>query len=232
VTHVFLATVLGAAILRGLSVNQPAPSVHHPSAAAEPVIAAAAPRQAGGAARSTDPVAGAYFEFLLGRQLEDKGDVDGAAAAFQRAMKLDPASADVPAELAGLYARQSRLRESIEAANAALAINAAHGEANRVLGSIYASLAERNPNGAAPGAGQQSYRQLALEHLEKATRSSSPMTAAGVRLTLARLQMQASAFDKAIPVLRQLLADGSRPQGVATLLGARRVRRPIAPSPC
>ena len=216
-----LAAVLGAAALPRLSVSQPAPSVHHPAAAAAPVLTAPGPRQLGGAARSTDPVAGAYFEFLLGRQLEDKGDVDGAAAAFQRAMKLDPASADVPAELAGLYARQSRVREAIEAANAALAINPGHGEANRVLGSIYASLAERDPSGGAPGAGQASYRQLALEHLEKATKSSSPPALAGVRLTIARLQMQASAFDKAIPVLRQLLADEPwLPQGVAMLAQA------------
>jgi len=43
-----------------------------------------------------------------------------------------------------------------------------------VLGSIYASLAERSPDGAAPGEGQANYRQLALKHLEKAATSSSP----------------------------------------------------------
>ena len=220
-THLILAAVFGAAALPGLSASQPAPSADRPAGAAAPAVATAGQRQAGGAAGSADPVAGAYFEFLLGRQLEDKGDVDGAAAAFQRAMKLDPASADVPAELAGLYARQSRVRESIEAASAALAINAGHGEANRVLGSIYASLAERSPDGAAPGEGQANYRQLALKHLEKAATSSSPLTVAGVRLTIARLQMQASAFDKAIPVLRQLLADEPwLPQGVAMLAQA------------
>ena len=42
-----------------------------------------------------------------------------------------------------------------------------------------------------------------------------------MRLTLARLQMSASAFDKAIPVLRQLLADEPwLPQGVAMLAQA------------
>jgi tetratricopeptide (TPR) repeat protein len=43
----------------------------------------------------------------------------------------------------------------------------------------------------------------------------------GVRLTMARLQMSASAYDKAIPVLRQLLADEPwLPQGVAMLAQA------------
>jgi tetratricopeptide (TPR) repeat protein len=106
-------------------------------------------------------------------------------------------------------------------AKAALAIDAAHGEANRVLGSIYASFAERDPNGAAPGSGQAGYRQLALEHLERSLKASSSVSAAAVRLAIARLQMSASAFDKAIPVLRQLLADEPwLPQGVAMLAQA------------
>jgi tetratricopeptide (TPR) repeat protein len=174
-----------------------------------------------GSSGAADPVAGAYYEFMLGRQLEDRGDIDGAIAALRRAMTLHPASADLPAELSALYARQSRVRESIEAANAALAINPDHGEANRVLGSIYASLAERDPDGVAPGGGQTGYRQLALDHLGKSLAASSPITAAGVRLTIARIEMQASAFDKAIPVLRQLLADEPwLPQGVAMLAQA------------
>jgi len=158
---------------------------------------------------------------MRGRQLEDRGDIDGAIAALRRAMTLHPASADLPAELSALYARQSRVRESIEAANAALAINPKHGEANRVLGSIYASLAERDPDGVAPGGGQTGYRQLALDYLGNSLAASSPITAAGVRLTIARIEMQASAFDKAIPVLRQLLADEPwLPQGVAMLAQA------------
>ena len=69
-----------------------------------------------GSSGAADPVAGAYYEFMLARQLEDRGDIDGAIAALRRAMALHPASADLPAELSALYARQSRVRESIEAA--------------------------------------------------------------------------------------------------------------------
>ena len=219
-THLILAAVIGAAAPGGPAFDQSVRSATY-QAGAVPGGAAVEPGQEALSPGRADPVAGAYYEFMRGRQLEDRGDIDGAIAALQRAMQLDAKSADIPAELAGLYARQSRVREAIDASNAALAINPGHGEAHRVLGSIYASFAERDPNGLAPGAGQSTYRQLALDHLEKSLASSSSITAAGVRLTIARMQMQASAFDKAIPVLRQLLADEPwLPQGVAMLAQA------------
>ena len=212
-----LIAALGAAAPAGPSFSQP--DFPSPRQAAPAGPRRAAPDQTQGA--GADAVAGAYYEFVRARQFEERGDVDAAIAALQRAMKLDPKSADVPAELAGLYARQSRVGESIEMANAALAINAGHGEANRVLGSIYASFAERDPNGTAPGSGKAGYRQLALEHLERSLKASNAGTSAAARLTIARLQMSASAFDKAIPVLRQLLADEPwLPQGVAMLAQA------------
>jgi tetratricopeptide (TPR) repeat protein len=219
VTHLILAVVLGAAAPHDPAFIHAGPSVIREIDAATGG-AVEAPDQGMVARAGADQVAEAYHEFMRGRQLEDRGDIEGAIAALQRAMKLDPKSADIPGELAGLYARQSRVREAIDASNAALAVNPAHGEANRVLGSIYASLADRDTNSPA-GGGQENYRQLALVHLEKSLASSSPITAAGVRLTIARIHMQASAFDKAIPVLRQLLADEPwLPQGVAMLAQA------------
>ena len=220
-THLILLAALCAPVPPELTPDRTAapaalgaPAV--PSGAGAPAL-----RQTARSATGADPVGEAYAQFVLSRQLEDKGDVDGAIAALQRATKLDPKSADIPAELAGLYARQSRVRESIDAATAALAITPDHGEANRVIGSVYASFAERDPSGVPPGTGQGSYRELALEHLERALKRSGPVTAAGVRLTIARLQMSASAYDKAIPVLRQLLADEPwLPQAVAMLAQA------------
>jgi len=38
----------------------------------------------------------AYEQFLLAHHLEASDDVDGAVAAFQRAMTLDPKAADIP----------------------------------------------------------------------------------------------------------------------------------------
>ena len=172
------------------------------------------------AAKTTDAVAGAYYEFMLGCRLEDEGDVDAARAAFDRAMKLDPSSADIPAELAALEVRQGRTREAIEFAQAALRIRPTHSEAHRVLGTLYASLAEREEK-PSPGAGGPTNRQLAIDHLEKSLQEARPDVAAGVRLGLARLYMQGAAADKAIAVLRQLLADEPwMPQGVALLAQA------------
>jgi len=86
-------------------------------------------------------------------------------------MKLDPKSADVPAELAGLYARQSRARESHRLWKAALALNADHGEANRVLGSVYRELCRTRPEqrragigpGGLPPAGPRAPRAIAQD---------------------------------------------------------------------
>jgi len=62
----------------------------------------------------------AYYQFLLGRHLEGDGQIDKAVAAYQRAATLDPASSAIPAELAGLYARQGRIKDATGAADAAL----------------------------------------------------------------------------------------------------------------
>ncbi len=43
----------------------------------------------------------AYFEFLKGRQLESLGQPVEALAAYERASKLEPASAQIRAEIAG-----------------------------------------------------------------------------------------------------------------------------------
>ena len=218
-THFILAAALCAAVPER-PVAQPATDAA-PQAVSGSQAGTPTQRPAGIATASGDPVARAYAEFVLARQLEDQGDVDGAAAALQRAMKLDPRSAELSAELAGLYARQSRVREAIDAASAALAIDPGHGEANRVLGSIYASFAERDPEGAPAGGGQKGYRALAIEHLERSVKALPAPSAAGARLTTARLHMASGAYDKAIPVLRQLLADEPwLPQAVAMLAQA------------
>ncbi|HUP41275.1 MAG TPA: hypothetical protein VM115_14220, partial [Vicinamibacterales bacterium] len=56
---------------------------------------------------------GAYYEFMMGLQLELRGDGAGATAAYLRAEQLDPTSAEIPAALAELYARLNRPTEAI-----------------------------------------------------------------------------------------------------------------------
>jgi len=117
------------------------------------VLAAAAlvamPSQARAQGAQADRSADAYAEFLLGRHLETTDNVEGAITAFKHAAQLDPRAADVVAELAGLYMRQSRLDEAITAGEQALKIAPANREAHRVLGIVYATLVEsgRRQNG-------------------------------------------------------------------------------------
>jgi len=213
VVSLVLAAALGPAALGAPPFPRPVPQ-SAPAPGERPAAAARGSRPA-------DPVAEAYFEFSRGCLLEKQGEVEGAIAAFERAMTLDPASADLPAALAELYVRQSRLADAIALAEAALKIQPAHSGAHLVLGSIYSSLAEREgPSGQERPAAADT-RQLALDHLEAALGEARRDLAASVRLTLGRLYLRGGRGDKAIPVLRQLLADEPwLPQGVSMLAQA------------
>src|SRR3954470_9743810 len=103
--------------------------------------ASAAPAQRQASSTTAEPTAAYYF--MLGRHFEDLDKVDEAIAAHQKAIALEPQSAELRAELAGLYARQDRLRDALEAAEAALQHDANNREANRILGSVYAALSEQ-----------------------------------------------------------------------------------------
>ena len=91
---------------------------------------------------SPDKVADAYAQFLLGHRFEENEDETSAIAAYKRAMELDPNAAEIPAQLAGLYLKQSKVQEAMAAAETALKIAPANREANRVLGTVYAALSE------------------------------------------------------------------------------------------
>ncbi len=70
---------------------------------------------ASGAATSDEAQGTAYFEFLKGRHLESLGQPVEALAAYERASKLEPASAQIRAEIAALHARNNRPDEAIAA---------------------------------------------------------------------------------------------------------------------
>src|SRR5512145_2424797 len=89
-----------------------------------------------------DPKAQAFYEFLMARRLEAAGDNAGALAALERARKLDPESAEIPAEIAGYYSRQNRATDAVVAAQQALRLDKENEEAHNVLGLIYSAWAE------------------------------------------------------------------------------------------
>ena len=153
------------------------------------------------AAQPAAPASGdAGYYFLLGRHHESMGDVDKAVAAYKQALALAPNSAELRAELAGLYARQDRAVEAIETAEEALTKDPDNREANRILGSIYAALAEQRLK-LRPGDDPALYVPRAIAALERA-RAQGPDTP--VDLTLGRLYLQTKSYDKAIALLRRV----------------------------
>jgi tetratricopeptide (TPR) repeat protein len=175
---------------------------------AYPALAGAQP--AGAPASDTS---GYYF--LLGRYYESTGDVDKAIASHTQALTLEPASAEIRAELAGLYARQDRPAEAVEMAEAALDKDPANREANRIIGSVFAALAEqRQP--LKPGDDPATYLPRAIGALERAAQQGGGDVA--LDLTLGRLYLQSKAYDKAVPLLRRVVAQQPGYTEIAILL--------------
>jgi tetratricopeptide (TPR) repeat protein len=171
-------------------------------AVARPAVAQTPPASADAADKSGE----AYAQFLLGRHLETVEDIKGAIDAFKRAAQLDPQSPDVPAELAGLMMRQSRLDEAITAADQALKIAPANREAHRVLGIVYATLVESGRRANSRNQATQAENlNKAIQHLEQALDRPSGEPDPNVRATLARLYISADSFDKAIALLVDLV---------------------------
>jgi tetratricopeptide (TPR) repeat protein len=147
-----------------------------------------------------DASGGAYYEFMMGMQLETQGDAPGAAAAYQRAEKLDPASAEIPAALAELYARLNRPADAIAAGERAVKANPSSPEANWILGSLYARMAEMPTTRQAE---RDTYTERAIANLEKANRNAHP----SVPTMLGRLYIMDGQYEKAIAILQPFVND-------------------------
>jgi tetratricopeptide (TPR) repeat protein len=164
-------------------------------------------RPAAAATASPEKVADAYAQFLLGHRFEENEDETSAIAAYKRAMELDPNAAEIPAQLAGLYLKQSKVQEAMAAAETALKIAPANREANRVLGTVYAALSESGQPAARGRGPDQADANLAkaIRHFEMALDGAVAESDPNVRATLARLYVRSNAYDKAIPLLTDLV---------------------------
>jgi tetratricopeptide (TPR) repeat protein len=163
-------------------------------------VAAPAAGQPARAPASAEPDDPAYY-FLLARHLESVGRVDEAVKAHERAIALDPGSAELRAELAGFYARQDNAVEAVANAEAALARDASNLEANRILGTVYAAFAERRLP-VRKGEDPASYPARAIAALEKARGEGTDI---GLDLVLGRLYVQTGSFAKAVPLLSRVV---------------------------
>ncbi len=144
------------------------------------------------------------YYFLLGRHLEGQGKIDAAIAAHRRAIELEPQSAELRAELAGLYARQDRASEALDTAEAALQRDTNNREANRIVGSIYAAFVDQKQP-IRRGDDPSQYAARAIASLEKARGEGA--TDLSLELMLGRLYLRTLAFDKAIPPLRRVFEE-------------------------
>jgi tetratricopeptide (TPR) repeat protein len=153
-----------------------------------------------------DRVAQAYNEYLLAQRLEDEDDVEGAIAAYKRAMTLEPEAASIVGELASMYMRQNRLTDAIATAEQALKASPDNQQAHRVLGTVYATLAT-SPRERSPRQAQQEYTGRAITHLEAAVAGPGGRRDANLRAILARLYVTGAAYDKAIPALLELIKE-------------------------
>ncbi|HEV3217851.1 MAG TPA: tetratricopeptide repeat protein [Vicinamibacterales bacterium] len=160
--------------------------------------AGVAAAQSSGAQPADD--GGAYYQFVLGLHLETAGDAAGAVAAYQRAEKIDPQSAEIPAALAALYARMNRGADAVAAGERAVKADPVNPEANWILGNLYANMIER-PNTSTGD--RLAYAQKAIANLERANSNAHP----AVPVMLGRLYLANRQFDKAISMLAPVVVE-------------------------
>jgi tetratricopeptide (TPR) repeat protein len=169
-------------------------------------------------AQPFDPIAEAYNQFLVAQRLEEDNDVTGAIAAYKRAMTLDPKSADIVAELANLYLRQSRRSEAMATAEQALKINPDNLEAHRVLGSVYAMMVSQGEADKSARDASRDQVAKAIQHLEASLSPATASSDANTRAMLSRLYISVADFDKAIAMLTDLVKQEPSWQDGASLL--------------
>ena len=146
----------------------------------------------------------AYFDFLTARRLESQGDNDGAMGALKRAAAADPRSAEVKAEIAAFHLRRNQRPEAEDAAKVALTLDEKNVEANRVLGIIYAAVAE-NTSGRVPAPQAAAALKDAVQYLERAV-SNAIVPDPNLQFTLGRLYLRSNDAQKAVQTLVRALS--------------------------
>jgi len=152
-------------------------------------------------AAAPDAVAEAYYLFLQSRSLEQAGNANGAISALRKAAALLPKSAEIQAELAGVFMREGRAGESVTAAEAALVLDSSNREAHRTLGLVQAAVA----NVPEYASRSESLRSQAIDHLERAL--AIPGSDLEAQLNLAQLYLRTKQPDKAVAMLKAFLAE-------------------------
>jgi len=178
-----------------------------PLAAAGQTRQVAPRQQATPTTPAPDRTAEAYAQFLQAHVLADESKTEEAIDAYRRAMALDPTAATIPAELAELFFGENRPVDAQGAAEQALKVDDTNKQAHRVLGQVHAGLAGNAPDTRAGRAQQQEHVTSAIEYLEKSLETPAKLTDIDVRALLSRLYVAAEQFDKAIPLLADIVKE-------------------------
>jgi predicted Zn-dependent protease len=190
-------SVLLLSVALGAAVDQAAPAAPARPSGQQAQQTPSTPRQH---APSTDALGQAYFLFLEGQTLADANDPAGASARYRQALELLGESAEIRAELAGLYARQNDMVEARAEAERAVAADETSRAAHRILGLILATEAQRAAPEELPA-----LLPRAIDHLERALANNFDDLAA--QITLAEVYHRNGQHDAAIRELRDFLVD-------------------------
>ncbi|MGD9903223.1 MAG: tetratricopeptide repeat protein [Vicinamibacterales bacterium] len=165
--------------------------------------------------------AAAMYEFLLARRAEAADDLAAAEAALQRAVTLDPTSAELRAEQAGFFARQNRAADAVAAAERAIGLDASSEEGHRILGLVYAAWADgavAGPKGGTTG----EWRDKAIGHLTRIQASPTMVSDLGLQMTLARQLLASGDAARAVPLLERVAGQTASAEPLALLAEAHR----------
>jgi tetratricopeptide (TPR) repeat protein len=91
----------------------------------------------------TNPRAEAYYHFSRARFLDDQGQANQAIEEYKKALELDPNNSLIYSEMAQSYVRNNNVREAVDTATKAIAIDADNVEAHKLLSTIYLQIISR-----------------------------------------------------------------------------------------
>jgi tetratricopeptide (TPR) repeat protein len=157
-------------------------------------------------------MAQAYYHFARGNLLDEQGDWEGALAAFQQALDLDPTNSLIYSEIAASYYRNGLFGDAVDYATRALSADRDNLDAYRLLVSVYTGMLQ----GTNEPEALTELVTLAVDALENVVRISPDDTEA--YLMLGRLYSFSGEPDRAMDLYREFLrVEPSSLEGVIAL---------------
>lgn len=154
-----------------------------------------------------------YYHYMQGHLFEEQGRFREAIEEYKTAIKFDPTSSFLSAELASAYARNSSIKDAVTEAEAAIKKDPDNLDAHRLLGNIYRSLVG-DPD--SPQKTSDSMVEKAIAQYEAITRIDPGATED--LLTLGQLYRRANKNDLALSTFKHCLEIEPDSEGCLTNL--------------